>query len=112
MSASLICPSTTESTGLTPRAPPTSATAAGKRPPLCQVLQAVHYGQNADALLELFQLSGNRVRGQVLLVAQAQRFANQDALALGCRAGIHKKDILKIAAFRCQPRALIGARTG
>lgn len=59
--------------------------------------------------LELFQLSDNRVRGQVLLVAQAQRFANQDALALGCRAGIHKKDILKIAAFRCQPRALIGA---
>ena len=81
----------------------------GQTPALVQVLQAVHYGQNADALLELFQLSGNRVRGQVLLVAQAQRFANQDALALGCRAGIHKKDILKIAAFRCQPCALIGA---
>ena len=41
------------------------------------MLQAVHYGQNADALLELFQLSDNRMRGQVLLVAQAQRFANR-----------------------------------
>ncbi len=81
LSTNLMAPSCRASTGLMPSAPPTSATAL-QPTALLQMLEAVHHGNDAHPLLELFQHSGDLLRRQALLITQAHRLTDEQRLSL------------------------------
>lgn len=72
------------------------------------MLEAVHHGNDAHPLLELFQHSGDLLRRQALLITQAHRLTDEQRLSLRSRFGVYDMR-LQADIGGGQMRALVGA---
>ena len=80
----------------------------GQSSALLQMLEAVHHGNDAHPLLELFQHSGDLLRRQALLITQAHRLTDEQRLSLRSRFGVYDMR-LQADIGGGQMRALVGA---